>query len=493
VKLGKSSTVSVKEDIWSKKSMRKLTWGAIPKERTSIFLKRWLLHVGTENYADTTIKWETVSPESTILVVESSRNSLLRIAYPKATKNHYFTEIIQRLKELEILEDKRTNTQGSKLWSFNIRFWSKDIDENLKQFDRKWEERRPKNKSQENTNPIPVRLISVQTETEQIEMERDEESFCVKTILRPGSLLRIKGPKYTGKTFFLNRLLAKLYNDEALTYDIVVLDWQSEFDSTIHDQEQFLKSFCATVSHKLGLPDDLDKYWERRGTPTGNTTSYFDQYLLPKVQNQLILVLEGMDRIFHYPHPLPVDFCGLIRGWHEKSGRDESWHKLSIVAVYATDDYAMLGMDISPFANVGEAITLNDFTLVQVKNLAQRYGLNFTEEQVVELTNKSNGHPFLVDQALKIIKERLIEFEKILKESATQEGIYSDHLLGIWNVLRSKPHLSEAFKKLVTESEPVPLPPDILFKLQSLGLIELHGNYASPRCQIYREYFAANL
>jgi hypothetical protein len=465
-----------------KKSMRKLTWGPVAKERTSTFLQRWLLHVGTENYADTTIKWETVSPESTILVVESSRNSLLRIADPKATKNHYFTEIIQRLKELEILEDMRISKQGSRLWTFNLRFWSKDIDENLKQFDQKWEE----------ISPIPI-PPPVQAKTEQIEMERDEESFCVKTILQPGSLLRIKGPKYTGKTFLLNRLLAKLYNDEALDYDIVVLDWQSEFNSTIYDQKQFLKSFCATVSQKLGLPDDLDKYWEERGTPNGNTTTYFDQYLLPKIQNQLILVLEGMDRIFHYPDPLSIDFCGLIRGWHEKSGRDKSWHKLSIVTVYSTDDYAMLGMDISPLANVGNAITLKDFTQAQVKNLAQRYGVNFTEEQVAELTNKSNGHPFLVDQALKTIKEKSMGFDKILEKSATQDGIYSDHLLGICNILRSKPYLLEAFKKLVTESEPVPLPPDILFKLQSLGLIELYGNCASPRCQIYREYFAANL
>jgi len=52
-------------------------------------------------------------------------------------------EALQRLKDwLEILEDNRTKTQGCEDWHFTLKLWSKDKQENLKQFDCEWESRR---------------------------------------------------------------------------------------------------------------------------------------------------------------------------------------------------------------------------------------------------------------------------------------------------------------------------------------------------------------
>ncbi|MFN6565302.1 MAG: AAA-like domain-containing protein [Nostoc sp. ChiSLP01] len=326
------------------------------------------------------------------------------------------------------------------------------------------------------------------------EILREPQEFrCYQAILQPGSFVRIKGPQYMGKTRLLNRVLAKIQEDRQDRCHIVILDWQNDFDSTVfHNYGLFLENFCAAVSRYLGLPDNLDMYWNQRGSPNSKTTNYFCDYLLPQIENQLILVLEKMERVFEYPS-ITQDFCGLLRGWHGRSKRDKLWQKFNLVIVHSTDPYAAFDIQTSPLWNLGETVTLEEFTREQVNDLVRKYGLSFTHEQVAQLMEMSNGHPFLVNHALKTMAEQSLELEKILAKAATQESIYHNHLLELWTILKGSPLLKEAFKRLVTESPPVPLSPDILFKLESLGLVKVNGDCASPRCQLYHQYFANQL
>ncbi len=67
-------------------------------------------------------------------------------------------EALTRLKDwLEILEDNRTKTQGSEDWHFTLKLWSKDKQENLKQFEFEWESRRAKksNSTDSKVRPNP--------------------------------------------------------------------------------------------------------------------------------------------------------------------------------------------------------------------------------------------------------------------------------------------------------------------------------------------------
>lgn len=48
-------------------------------------------------------------------------------------------------------------------------------------------------------------------------------------------------------------------------------------------------------------------------------------------------------------------------------------------------------------------------------------------------------------------------------------------------------------KKVVNSTSPVQLEPMLVFKLQSLGLVQLYGNNVNVHCQFYSQYFGANL
>ncbi|MBD2541272.1 AAA-like domain-containing protein, partial [Coleofasciculus sp. FACHB-SPT36] len=72
-------------------------------------------------------------------------------------------------------------------------------------------------------------------------------------------------------------------------------------------------------------------------------------------------------------------------------------------------------------------------------------------------------------------------------------GIYSDHLRSHLAMLQDEPQLASALQQVVTADESVQLEAIAAYKLESMGLIQMDGNRASPSCQLYRLYFRSQL
>lgn len=289
-----------------------------------------------------------------------------------------------------------------------------------------------------------------------------------------------------GKTRLLNRLLETVQKAKQESCHIIIINFQNDLDSTtFKNYEEFLKVFCNLISKRLQLPD----YWDKKGSGNNKATGYFSGYLLPKIENQLILVLEEMDRVFEYPL-ISQDFCQLLRGFHEKSQRDELFYKMSLVIVHSTDKYATLDIEMSPLYNVGTTVVIEEFTREQVEDLAKKYQLSLTFEEIEQIMILLEGHPLLVNHTFQKMAKESFKFEEILGIAATQQGIYHEHLLRLWNILKSKPHLTKAFVNIINSSTTILLDPEVAFQLERLGLIRIRGNLSEPRCQLYRQYFS---
>lgn len=313
-------------------------------------------------------------------------------------------------------------------------------------------------------------------------LREPQESKCYQTILQPGSCLRIKAPQFMGKTRMLNRVLKRVESN----YQIARVNFQKELDSeAFQSYEQFLKALCVSILHELELPNNLNQYWHNQGGTSNHKMGvYFKIHLLTKIDSALILVLEDIDRVFE--HPLAQDFCDLLRGWHEEGQHDELWQKLRLVIVHSTDVYASLDINSSPLVNVGETVTLDEFTPQQVKDLVRQYKLDWNSE-IEQLMVLVGGHPYLINHALKTIVNPSITLKEMLAKASTEEGIYRDHLRRLWEIIQQQPALKEALKKVVTTSYPIQVDP---FQLYSLGLVKIEGNNAIPRCNLYRQYFS---
>ena len=187
------------------------------------------------------------------------------------------------------------------------------------------------------------------------------------------------------------------------------------------------------------------------------------------------------------------DFLPLLRSWYEEAKRLPIWQKLRLIVVHSTEIYVPLQLNQSPF-NVGLPIQLNDFSLDQVQQLAQHYGLDWSDgEQARQLMAMVGGHPALVHIALYHLSHEVMTLAGLMKTAPTSTGIYSHHLQRHWVTLQQQPELALALHTVMSSTFPVQLEPILAYKLSSMGLIKLDDNKATPSCQLYQQYFENQL
>jgi transcriptional regulator with XRE-family HTH domain len=314
------------------------------------------------------------------------------------------------------------------------------------------------------------------------------EERCYQTILQPSALIRIKAPRQMGKTSLMAKIL---HHASSQNYRTVPLTFQLVDKTVFANLDKFLKWFCAYVGRELHIANQLDDYWDEIFGSKVNCKDYFEKYLLPQIDTPLVLGLDEIDRVFQYPD-IAEDFLGLLRAWHEESKRRDIWKKLRLIVVHSTEVYIPMNINQSPF-NVGLPVDLPEFNAGQVRDLAARHNLNWSNREVDKLMAIVGGHPYLVRVALYHISRSDLTIDELKETAVADAGIYSDHLRRqLWN-LEEYPELAQGMREIATADSPVQLKAMQAFKLDSLGLIKLQGNECIPRCELYRQYFKTHL
>ena len=312
-------------------------------------------------------------------------------------------------------------------------------------------------------------------------------------ISKPGSLIRIKAPRHIGKTSLMHRILA---HARQIGLRTVLLSLQQADSQVFTSLDKFLRWLCANVSRQLNLESKLDNYWDEDIGSKVSCTLYFQEYLLAEIDSPVVLALDEVNRIFEYPE-ISGDFLPLLRSWYEDASELHIWQKLRLVVVHATEAYIPLEINQSPF-NVGLPVKLPEFSLEQVQDLAVRHGLDWAKggvgvQNLALLLAMVGGHPYLVRVALYYLGCQEVTLEQLLQEAPTLAGIYSNYLRHHLANLQEHPELAAAFKQVVTAPGSVQLEAIAAYKLESMGLVKLEGNRATPSCELYRLYFREQL
>jgi hypothetical protein len=315
-----------------------------------------------------------------------------------------------------------------------------------------------------------------------------QEERCFEIITQPGSFLRIKSPEKMGKSLLKDLVLERIEQQE--NYHIVDFDFQLLNFYEINDLKQFLQIFCKIISHELELIDQVDDTWDDRFVSNYNVTKYLQNYILKNLDQPLVLVLDHIDLVFEHPH-LAKDFCNLLRGWWGKNS--QIWQKLRLVVVQSTAVYAELDINYSPLENVGVTITLNEFTDAQIQELLRQYNLSLSQEKIAKLIDLVGRNPYLLNQAFNAMAYHSKSLEDIFNQATTASSIYQSHLRQYLEVINKKSALKEALIEVITANQPVKIETFSGFKLQSIGLIKLEKDDATPSCRLYHEYFKKQL
>jgi len=314
------------------------------------------------------------------------------------------------------------------------------------------------------------------------------EERCYNEVKKAGSLIRIKSPHKMGKSSLMVRVLA---HGAQLGYRTVTLNLEEANQKLFTDLDKFMQWFCASVGRPLGVRVKLDEYWDDIFGANDNSTDYFEKYLLKGTEQPLVIAIDNFDRVFNYAD-IETDFCGLLRGWHERSRNNLLWGNLRFIIVHSQESYLDKDLNQSPF-NVGLPIELGEFTAAQVQALVTLHGLDWTEQDLEQLRLLIGGHPYLVRSALYHIAVGDVTLESFLKTAPTEAGLYSDHLIGHLRALEHHPALGAAMKTVVMSETPVSLRSEEAFKLDSRGLVMRVENDVQPRCHLYRRYFRDRL
>jgi diguanylate cyclase (GGDEF)-like protein len=316
------------------------------------------------------------------------------------------------------------------------------------------------------------------------------EDLAYTEIEKPGGVLRIKAPAKMGKTSLLIRLL---HQASARDYRTVTLNLDRVDRGIFDDLDRFLRWLCTNISRQLELEPKLEEYWEDVAGSKVSCSLYFRNYLLPAADKPLILALDEAHQLLEYPH-LVRDFFPLLRTWHEESKIVPIWQKLRLIVVHSTDIYVPLGLNQSPF-NVGLTLTLPEFTLDQIQELARRYGIDWADEsgaqKAMTLMRMIGGHPYHAQFAFYHLRWRQTNLETLLESAPTSNGIYSDHLRYLASILQDHPELFAAWAKVIESPTPVQIEGSATYQLESLGLVRLEPSGVVPNNDLYRLYFQA--
>lgn len=314
------------------------------------------------------------------------------------------------------------------------------------------------------------------------------ESDCYKEIVKPGALIRIRGPRQMGKTSLLNRIMAYAAQQN---YRTVRINLRNAEKTVFANLNKFLRWLCLNASRQLNLEPNLDKYWDEEIGSKVSCTGYFQSHLLEQLETNLVISLDEIDVIFSYLD-IAEDFLALLREWHEEATIQESWQKLRSIVSHSTEAYIPLNIHQSPF-NVGLPIKLPPFDRQQVQTLAQLHGLNWTVENTQRLMAMVSGHPYLIRLALYHLARKDVTLQQLLQDAPTCAGIYSDRLRHCLGNLKQQPELASTLKQVMTAPNPVQLESIAAYQLDSMGLVCLNGNQVTPSCELYRQYFSTNL
>lgn len=316
---------------------------------------------------------------------------------------------------------------------------------------------------------------------------------CASSIQQQAALLRIKSPRKTGKTSFLERILG--FSEEKKGYRVARFSLKNQGQTCFDSLKALLKVFCQQVSNQLGVDAELEEQWDHKLDPMPVATNYFQKHILEPLDIPLVVGLDDIDRLFQYP--ALYDFFTLLRSWNEETKRSAIWQKFRCVVTYSTDIYIKLDINNSPF-NVGKPIELPLFQSQEVQALAQNvYGLReLGAAEIDRLMDLVGGHPYLIQLALYYLAKDEMPLMKLLDSATTQEGIYRSHLQEIWGQIQSdnqaRCEIFAALKQLIYGNI-AQLTDETGHKLQGLGVIQFDGNEFRLSCELYRQYFEQRL
>ena len=316
---------------------------------------------------------------------------------------------------------------------------------------------------------------------------RSGDDTALRAIQRQGVTITIKAPRQMGKSSLLIRIVDAAMKAEK---QVAFLDFQLLDQPTLANADAFFRQFCHEVTNQLELENRVEEYWQRQVSQVQRCTDYF-QYVLKQLQSPLLLAMDEVDRMFDTT--FGSDFFSMLRSWHNKRALPTTrvWKNLDLALVTATEPYHLIAnLNQSPF-NVGEVVTLSDFSAEQVAGLNRKHGDRFTASQTQQLMDWLSGHPYLVRKALYLVASGQLTVEELFAQAIDDRGAFGDHLRYHLFRINDRQDLLDGLRQVIRQQSCSDQ--RVLRLLSAAGLVYRDGQTVRSRCRLYAAYFGERL
>lgn len=339
------------------------------------------------------------------------------------------------------------------------------------------------------------------------------EEFLMNGMLtgKNAAFLKIKSPRYMGKTSLLIRL--KSYAEDQKKAVVGFIDLNNckfpdhlfvnpKSQESEYNKSQFLTQFLDVF--KTCVKEEFQKHiqansgvrssqryalWANIAGGAGFTNDLED--IFASIEKPKLLIIDGIDRLLGTL--IQNDFLLILRSWFEdkmkirERGVPVNWPNLIIA--FSTESYFNRE---SPLQNVGTDIKLDLFTEEHILHLAHLYGLMWDDglESASKLKEFLGGNPYLINIFIYEMIRKKVDLDTQKKQSLFPDSPFIQHLRQIVNTIQQDQDLEKIFVSWIQDSS-LFLDEDSKIKLGKLGAIIFDENSGKPQvtCQLYKLYF----
>ncbi len=319
---------------------------------------------------------------------------------------------------------------------------------------------------------------------------RDADALYQSAVSRRDSIILVRGARQMGKTSLMARGM-KQARDAGIR--VVLTDFQKLNASDLASAESLFLAIGDWLAEKLDLDASPHDTWNARRGASVNFERFLRREVLAKLDSPLVWGLDEIDRLFMCDFSSEV--FGLFRSWHNERALDPSgpWSQLTLAIAYATEAHLFItDINQSPF-NVGTRISLDDLSFSQVSELNRRYQSPLADDEAINrFVELVGGQPYLVNRGLYEMTQRKWNIDQFANHTATEDGVFGDHLRRMIVLLAQDRPLSDALRNFLGGS--AALTTEQFYRLRSAGV--LAGESAAdcrPRCGLYETYLKRSL
>lgn len=306
----------------------------------------------------------------------------------------------------------------------------------------------------------------------------EEERTALNYLDQPGAPVVLWGPEKFGKTWMAQFLTNCVMQQDGGDCRVIAINLDTFDHESRADYPSFIRELAFQIVGALGGPEDwVPTLWRSHGSVNQKLGRLMRENVLPLANTRLIMALDRVDAI--YGLPFKDDCFGMLRAW----AQDVRLGKLRFILGISTTPRRLIDRPTqSPF-NLTPPIVLGDFTRPQVEQMAELYGLSWTDKDFQIVTELIGGHPYLVRHVMH--RANLaggVSVDELLDEGTS---LFDEYLQRYSRRLHNSPELLAGIRRLRSETLSE-LDPEISTRLEAAGLaVEEKVGFYRLRYRLY--------